>query len=86
MAFNNVGQIVTLGPGQVFNWFFQFNGEDHGTQLATADVKPSGSGPQHVAFNFGKSKDGNGFVTYFVSIQNVGNEAGSHNLQGGGMS
>ncbi|MFT2017011.1 hypothetical protein ACMA1D_14355 [Streptomyces sp. 796.1] len=86
MAFNNVGGVVTLAAGAQTGWTFSFNGGDRGAQTAWPDVKPSGNGPAHIAFNHSKRKNGNGFTEYGVVIRNVGGEPGTHNLQGGGFS
>lgn len=85
MAFGNIGAVAALAPGASTTWTFDFGGADRGVQLGFPDVKASGNGPTHIAFSHGKRKDGNGFTSYSVVIQNVGNQTGFHNLQGGGL-
>lgn len=85
MAFNNVGALVFLNPGQSVDWGFGW-GDDHGTQFASADVKTPNQGGVHLADNQRKKKDNNGAATYFVRITNQGPGGCFHNLQGGGMS
>jgi hypothetical protein len=84
MAFNNVGSLVSLGPGQSTTWQYSFVG-DPGTQFASADIKTPNSGAVHLADNQRKIKDNAGNTTYFVTITNQGPGACFHNLQGGGM-
>jgi hypothetical protein len=84
MAFNNVGPLVSLNPGQSVGWNYSYGG-DRGTQMATADVKTPNSGGVHRAFDQKKRKLNNGDTTYFVSITNEGPGSCFHNLQGGGM-
>ena len=85
MAFNNVGPLTFLAPGQTAFWSYTY-GADHGTQFASADVKTPNQGAVHLADQQGKSKDNNGNATYFVAIHNRGVGGCFHNLQGGGMS
>ena len=37
MAFNNLGPLISLAPGQSFYWWYTLGG-DHGTQFASADI------------------------------------------------
>ena len=87
MAFNNVGAIVTLAPGEVVRWTYGVQGADSGAQFAAPDVKTRGG--RLMAFNQSKrlSLDAIGRVhaTYSVDIRNDGSGAVGHNLQGGGM-
>ncbi|MEU0987921.1 hypothetical protein [Streptomyces sp. NPDC005953] len=86
MAFNNLGAVTTLAAGAQTTWWYNFgNGEDRGAQPAWPDVKPSGNGPTHIAFNHSKRRTGAGYTEYGVTIRNIGSEAGTHNLQGGGF-
>lgn len=83
MAFNNVGPLTFLAPGQTAFWFYTY-GEDHGTQFASADIKTPNLGAVHLADDQRKRKDNNGNATYFVAIHNQGVGGCFHNLQGGG--
>jgi hypothetical protein len=85
MAFNNVGPLTFLAPGQTAFWFYTY-GPDHGTQFASADIKTPNLGAVHLADDQRKRKDNNGDATYFVAIHNQGVGGCFHNLQGGGMS
>jgi hypothetical protein len=85
MAFNNVGPLVFLAPGQTAFWSYSY-GDDHGTQFASADMKTPNLGAVHLADQQRKRKDNNGVATYFVDIHNLGAGGCFHNLQGGGMS
>jgi hypothetical protein len=85
MAFNNVGPLTFLAPGQTAFWSYTY-GADHGTQFASADVKTPNQGAVHLADQQRKRKDNNGNATYFVAIHNQGVGGCFHNLQGGGMS
>jgi hypothetical protein len=85
MAFNNLGPLTSLAPGQSFYWWYNFGG-DHGTQFASADIKTPNQGGVHLADNQRKMKDNNGNATYYVRITNQGPGSCFHNLQGGGMS
>ncbi|MHA4866634.1 hypothetical protein ACXZ1M_02905 [Duganella sp. PWIR1] len=85
MAFNNVGPLTFLAPGQTAFWNYSY-GSDHGTQFASADVKTPNQGAVHMADQQRKRKDNNGNATYFVNIHNQGVGGCFHNLQGGGMS
>ena len=84
MAFNNVGPLVFLSPGQTAFWNYSYPA-DHGTQFASADVKTPNLGGLHLADQQRKKKDNNGNATYFVNITNQGPGGAFHNLQGGGM-
>jgi hypothetical protein len=85
MAFNNVGPVTGLNPGQSAFWSYSYGG-DMGTQMATADVKIPSFGPPHRAFDQKKEKFNDGTTVYFVTITNEGPGLCFHNLQGGGMS
>ena len=86
MAFNNVGPLTLLNPGQTAYWWYtRNNGEGVGTQFASADIKTPNSGAVHLANDQRKEKDNTGRTTYFVSITNQGPGVCWHNLQGGGM-
>jgi hypothetical protein len=84
MAFNNVGPLTFLAPGQTAFWWYSY-GDDRGTQFASADVKIPNLGAVHLADSQRKRKDNNGVATYFVDIHNQGVGGCFHNLQGGGM-
>jgi hypothetical protein len=84
MAFNNVGPLTFLAPGQTAFWSYTYGG-DQGTQFASADVKTPNQGAVHMADQQRKRKDNNGNATYFVNIHNQGVGGCFHNLQGGGM-
>jgi hypothetical protein len=84
MAFNNVGPLVFLAPGETAYWWYSY-GDDHGTQFASADVKIPNLGAVHLADNQRKRKDNDGVATYYVDIRNLGVGGCFHNLQGGGM-
>jgi hypothetical protein len=85
MAFNNVGPLTFLAPGQSAFWSYSYGG-DHGTQFASADVKTPNLGAVHLADQQRKQKLNNGNTNYFVAIHNQGAGGCFHNLQGGGMS
>jgi hypothetical protein len=84
MAFNNVGPLTFLAVGQSAFWNFSY-GDDHGTQIATADIKTPNQGAVHLADQERKEKANNGVATYFVKITNQGPGGCFHNLQGGGV-
>jgi hypothetical protein len=94
MAWNNVGPLTTLEPGQSVTWWYNFpNGQDIGVQIAGPNVfaSPADLGTL-VASNQGKQIFGINNVNYVVTITNVGPPAGpngggggTHNLQGGGV-
>jgi hypothetical protein len=84
MAFNNVGPLVFLAPGQIATWSYSY-GVDKGLQLAGADVKIPSFGGVHLADNQTKRKINNGQTTYGVRIRNLGPGGCFHNLQGGGV-
>lgn len=87
MAFNNVGPLTYLAPGQTAYWWYSYgNGQDRGTQFASADVKTPNQGAVHLADQQRKEKDNNGTANYYVNITNQGPGGCFHNLQGGGMS
>jgi hypothetical protein len=83
MAFNDLGAVFTLAPGQVVRWEYHFNFTDAGAQFAAADVKTHNG--RLTAFNQTKRKGTTGGVTYSVDIRNDGDVAVGHNLQGGGL-
>jgi hypothetical protein len=85
MAFNNVGALVFLSPGQTAFWNYSYGG-DRGTQFASADVKTPNQGAVHIADQQRKRLTNEGNATYFVNITNQGPGGCFHNLQGGGMS
>jgi hypothetical protein len=49
MAFNNLGPLTFLAPGQTAFWSFNRGGGDAGTQFASADVKTPNQGAVHLA-------------------------------------
>lgn len=81
MAFNNVGPLTFLAPGQTAFWNYSY-GADHGTQFASADIKTPNQGAVHLADAQRKENDNNGNATYFVNITNQGPGGCFHNLQG----
>lgn len=83
MAFNNVGSLIYLAPGQQTRWWYSF-GADRGFQHAAADVKTPNSGGAHIADQQTKAKYNDGSATYWVTIINQGPGGAWHNLQGGG--
>jgi len=85
MAFNNVGPLTFLVPGQTASWSFNYGGGDQGTQYASADIKAPNQGGVHLADQERKVLDNNGNATYFVNITNQGPGGCFHNLQGGGV-
>jgi hypothetical protein len=85
MAFNNVGALSTLAEGQSAFWWHTHGAGNHGTQIATADVKAPNSGAILIANDQGKSLDNNNNATYFVTIRNIGPGSVFYNLQGGGV-
>jgi hypothetical protein len=85
MAFNNVGNLVGLGPDETVVWTYTWGTENHGTQFASADVKTA-NGTALVASDQTKRINPDGAVVYTVTIRNIGSQWTWHNLQGGGMS
>jgi hypothetical protein len=85
MAFNNLGPLTFLAPGQTAYWWYSFGG-DRGTQFASADLKTPNQGAIHMADQQRKQKNNEGVTTYYVDIHNKGVGSCFHNLQGGGMS
>jgi hypothetical protein len=83
-SFNNLGQPVILGPGGVFNWWYDRGGSDFGYQHAGPNIVPPLNGARHTFFNPGKAVFSNGYTQYYISIRNDGTANASHNLQGGG--
>ena len=86
MAFNNLGPLTFLAPGQTAFWSFNRGAGDAGTQFASAEVKRPNQGAVHLADQQRKRLDNNGNATYFVNVTNQGPGGAFHNLQGGGMS
>jgi len=86
MAFNNLGPLTYLAPGQTAYWWYDRGGGDFGFQHAGADVKIPSAGPRHNAYDQGKAKFNSGYTQYYVTIKNVGTAGCWHNLQGGGAS
>jgi hypothetical protein len=84
MAFNNVGPLTQLAPGQSVSWWYSWGG-DQGTQFASADIQNPGWSSPHLADQQMKQLDNNDNATYFVTITNQGPGVCNHNLQGGGM-
>jgi hypothetical protein len=97
MSWNNVGPIVELAPGASVGWSYTWNGgKDMGVQIAGPNypenvIYPGDIGTL-VASQQGKALEGayqggpGAMVSYVVTITNVSDEFGSHNLQGGGLS
>ena len=97
MSWNNVGPIVELAPGSSVTWFYSWkDGKDMGLQLAgpnypdnviyPGDIGTLVTSDQGKALR-GFSPGGQGaWIIYMVTITNISNELGSHNLQGGGVS
>lgn len=96
MAWNNVGPIFDLLPGQSAVWTYSFaGGQDMGLQLAGPNYPTSIVSPGDLATivtsNQGKSLlgfagNGGAMVNYQVTVTNVSSADGFHNLQGGGVS
>jgi hypothetical protein len=102
MAFNGLGPLVSLDPGQSVYWSYWFGsadfgpgGDDNGSQLASADLNGGDpwNSPQLADgqmksqyYEAETSVPGPQGVTYYVTITNTGTAAVSHNLQGGGLS
>lgn len=86
MAFNNLGPLTFLAPGETAYWWYIRNGgADFGTQFASADIKTPNLGAVHLADSQRKRKENSGATTYYVNIHNLGAGGCFHNLQGGGM-
>jgi hypothetical protein len=83
VAFNNIGPVVTLAPGEAVRWDYDFNLADAGAQFAAPDVKTGGG--RLTAFNQAKRRTASGGVIYSVDIRNDGNGVVRYNLQGGGF-
>ncbi len=86
MAFNNLGPVTYLAPGQSAYWWYDRGGSNFGFQAAGADVKQFNNGARHDAHDQGKAIFNNGYVQYYVTITNRGGQGAYHNLQGGGAS
>lgn len=90
MAFKNVGNSVTLGPGQSIRWGYAFdNFADMGVQTAGAFPVLVGPGSLGVALATDQTivVQGINQVSYEVTITNISpNFLLRHNLQGGGVS
>ena len=84
MAFNNLGPVTYLAPGQSAYWWYDRGGGNYGLQHAGADVKQFNGGARHDATEQGKAIFNNGYVQYYVTITNRGPLGAWHNLQGGG--
>jgi len=84
-GFNNVGDLMTIEPGepQLYHFFFGLGREDRGAQYASADVHTQGA--ELVALSHGKEKGVFG-TDYYVTIRNVGAVTAAYNVQGGGLS
>jgi len=82
MAFNNAGPPTLLYQGGTAYWWYGW-GNDHGAQLAEADIKTPNLGAVHEAFDQRVQKGT--ATTYFVSISNKGPGPCWHNLRGGGL-
>jgi hypothetical protein len=67
VSFSNVGPLTFLDPGRTAFWNYTY-GPDHGTQLATADIKTPDQGAVHLADQQRKVLDNNKNATYFVNI------------------
>jgi hypothetical protein len=79
VAFNNIGPVVTLAPGEAVRWDYDFNLADAGAQFAAPDVKTGGG--RLTAFNQAKRRTAKGGVIYSVDIRNDGRGAIRYNLQ-----
>lgn len=96
MSWNNIGPITDLAPGQSVFWNYSWeDGQDMGLQLAGPNYPSTVIFPSDISTlvtsNQGKallgfSPKGGAMVNYIVTITNIGNEHGEHNLQGGGVS
>jgi hypothetical protein len=84
MAWRNAGGIVFLAAGQSAGWSYGW-GDDHGPQVASADIKTPNQGAIHLSDNQRQMMDNNRRATYFVRITNQGPGGCFHNLQGGGL-
>jgi hypothetical protein len=85
MSFKNVGPPTLLYPGGTAYWWYGW-GNDHGPQLAEADIKTPNLGAVHEASDQRLKKDNSGATTYYVNIANQGPGPCWHNLMGGGLS
>jgi hypothetical protein len=88
MAWQNVGPLVFLDPGQSVTWEYAFaGGADHGLQLAGPDLSPAPAllGTVVVS-NQGIRINGFNNVTYVLTTTEVTSDEGAaFNLQGGGV-
>src|SRR5262249_34696092 len=81
MAFNNLGSYY-LAAGAVGRYWVSFGGADHGAQFIGGQVQNPGGSLQ--MSNQTKCKNADGSITYWVTIQNIGNVGTNFALQGGG--
>ncbi|MGF6806751.1 hypothetical protein OKW30_001877 [Paraburkholderia sp. Clong3] len=81
MAFNNVGSFY-LAAGATGRYSISFGGADHGAQFIGGDpANPGGC----LQTNYQtKTMNTGGTITYWVTIQNIGNVGTNFSLQGGG--
>jgi len=73
----------SMNAGETQYWWYTF-GSDQGVQLALAN--PFGYNAQLISSNYGKQRNSDGSVTYYVTVTNNGPEPVTFDLQGGGVS
>ncbi|MCU1265504.1 MAG: hypothetical protein JWM21_1822 [Acidobacteria bacterium] len=81
MAFNDLGPITSINPGETQTWWYT-RGGDFGFQHAGGQIRTPGG--DLIAFDQRKKMEFDGGITYFVSIRNIGPVPCLYNLQGGG--
>jgi len=84
MAFNNVGPPTFLAAGQDAWWWYSF-GDDHGTRLASPDIKTPNQGGVQIAGTRGRRRTTTA-VRPISSGSRIRPGGCFHNLQGGGPS
>ena len=88
MAWTNVGEMVTLAPGEAVTWTYSFAGlADQGVQFAHANpqASPAALGIA-IASDQGMQVVGINQAEYRVTITNIDPaSAVRHNLRGGGL-
>ena len=84
MAFNNLGPLTYIAPGQSHYWWYNRGGGDYGFQHAGPHIKTPNAGARLNAYDQGKRKYNSGYTEYYVTIRNVDSTGVWYNLQGGG--
>ena len=79
----NIG-FGTIGAGQWQRWWYRINnGADLGPRYAMAN--PFNPGGELESHHQTKKKEGDGTITYWVWVRNIGSVTTNFNLQVGGL-